>query len=233
MKTQFNFSKVLCFEMEFGESANQLFRFGVLSFFEKSIINMNRKGLREMASLGYGSLLYDTPIDMDFIVNNREVKWKEIRKEFILQLNFRKQSEHEKCISENRLNDKLKRRKQRCIDECIRQRRNGAKKVENHQFLKLLIELLGKRDSCSRVLTIRQLAKSLTDRSELVFQSQLKKIQTLYANYVELTANNQNDNNEELTNTLLKEERKEFNEKSCQHRTLVERTELLVRRQTD
>ena len=99
MKTQFNFSKALCFEMEFGESANQLFRFGVLSFFEKSIIKMNRKGLREVASLGYGSLLYDTTIDIDSIVNNREVKWKEIRKE-----------EHEECISENRLNDKLKRR---------------------------------------------------------------------------------------------------------------------------
>ena len=81
MKTQFNFSKVLCFEMEFGESANQLFRFGVLSFFEKSIINMNRKGLREMASLGYGSLLYDTPIDMDFIVNNREVKSSKVERD--------------------------------------------------------------------------------------------------------------------------------------------------------
>lgn len=141
-----------------------------------------RKSLRKLQLIeNYNAREELVPFDIDKLLESGVKNLTEARKSFFLQFNFRDQAIHEEAVREHRLDEQKRQEAEKKVDECLEQRKAFGAKCNPNKLLEFFVEQLNLSDQETRVLTIRQLEKSLEYRSDFELAGIQQQIDHYYA----------------------------------------------------
>lgn len=131
--------------------------------------------------------------------------------EFKLQKSFYDQAKHEEEQAQHRNNESVKIETDRLIQQQVALRKELALKVEKHPLLDLFVKQLQLQDGSSRVLSFRELEKSLSHLSEATMGPLRTEIGELSSHFAELSQSKSREKELEPVRRQLQQAKERYN----------------------